>query len=277
MKERDVNDAPKKKRDNEVVAISEEKPKKLRANKSESDQHNDATARASAAPNVLEEEAGPSSKKQNAVAKEKNYEKSFQKSPARESVAAKEEPTIVTNHPHPEPITFRTMASSHPLDLEAAIQRVVKPGNSSDETTKEYLDRGHWIVFRQGHAGDVSDLAALYRSQISSPSNSSSASSSEDTSLEVRLAEGFGDEDTPPSIVALLVDVFSEEDADPALGGAAILSSGLHENMTRILRVEWMAIDRNQDDVLQRRLWLRLGVLAKMTASSLFVVDQNRS
>ena len=81
-----------------------------------------------------------------------------------------------------------------------------------------------WITFRMGHAGDVSELARLYRQEKEHETTKKQKKSSqqqhqqqqqhhqqdETTSLEVRLAEGMGDEDHPPVVCCLLAFVHEE-------------------------------------------------------------------
>uniref|UniRef100_A0A7S4R6P0 Uncharacterized protein n=1 Tax=Ditylum brightwellii TaxID=49249 RepID=A0A7S4R6P0_9STRA len=90
------------------------------------------------------------------------------------------------------------------------------------KSVKHRQQRQCWVRFRPGHAGDASSLASLcQRAQKEGQSGncgpnkdgSSSAAAAnqeeEDTSAaEMRLASGFGDEDTPPAFHAILAEVF---------------------------------------------------------------------
>jgi len=166
-------------------------------------------------------------------------------------------------------------ASKKVWDLESALHHLVRAKGNE----KEKLSSNTCVSFRVGHAGDVSALASFYRKSTSEEKQSPnpvSSSSSEDTSLEVLLAEGLGDEDTPPSVFALLADVYKEDRSKvPYLAAAALLTLGWQEN-ARVLRVEWSAIDRESEvaDVLERRLWLRLSTLALMTSCQILIVNE---
>jgi len=106
---------------------------------------------------------------------------------------------------------------SAPMDLEVALQRVVRmnhygsksnsdnnnvPENYQEEASKEFLSQDCWVNFRMGHAGDAFALASCYQKSKQEDGESTKKSNEEDTTLEVRLAEGLGDEDTPPAIFA---------------------------------------------------------------------------
>jgi hypothetical protein len=176
------------------------------------------------------------------------------------------------------------------VDLESALHHIVQLSDG----IKEYITDNVWISFRVGHAGDASALAACVRksSTLSNTKDNNNCSlptpisdnkkkstslngataSPEDTSLEVRLADGLGDEDTPPSIFALLVDI-SKKDDEPRLGAAALFSTGW-DDVSRILLVEWFYIDDQEKElagIIQRRLWLRLCTLSVMTSCNKIV------
>lgn len=215
------------------------------------------------------------------------------------------------------------------MDLEIALQRVVrmdtttttlnrKPNNNnnnnaSDEeeqvsSSRECLSQDCWVNFRVGHAGDASALASCYQKSkqqpnesisddktttttTKEPSNSSSSTAEEDTSLEVRLADGLGDEDTPPVIFALIADVSFRSDSEKraasekksiVLGAAALLSIVWEEDSSRVLNVEWLHVCNDHDtlnaevaSLLERRMWLRLSALALMTSCALLVAPIN--
>lgn len=163
-----------------------------------------------------------------------------------------------------------------PRDLESAASYVVA---SCKE--KEYLSKEEWVVFRIGNAGDAGLLAALQRkdgkvesSKESHPEKKrkSSAVQSDERSLEMKLSEALGDEDTPPAIFALISDVYSDESTHH-VGASAMMYLGIEEG-TRALMVDWIYVDENSDvsDVLRRRLWLRLSTIAMLTSSLHIVV-----
>ena len=169
------------------------------------------------------------------------------------------------------------------LDLEVSLQRIIHLGEK--EESKEYLSKTKWVHFRIGHASDASAIANFHRgsktnrsneySAIDSKVNISSLSQKEDTSLEVRLADGLGDEDSPPSIFALLADVVCDDDDDRKLVAATVFSSGW-EASAKILIVKMFYVsDEVQDsdiaELLERRMWLRLSAIALMTSNELIV------
>jgi hypothetical protein len=178
------------------------------------------------------------------------------------------------------------------LDLEVALQLLVHMGDEDSKSdsnnnspTKEYLSQTKWVHFRIGQAADASMLAACCRKlkvkpsngeySVDSKKNSVSLSQTEDTSLEVRLAEGLGDEDSPPSVFALLADIVCEKEDCRRLGAAALISGGWEES-NNVLRVHFFYLieDDNYSDVadiLERRVWLRLSALAIMTSNQLIV------
>lgn len=169
-------------------------------------------------------------------------------------------------------------------DLESALHHVAQARD--DDEHESLSSDGTWVRFRVGHAGDVSALAAFYRKSTNVPKqsktegkNSTTSSSAEDTSLEVLLADGLGDEDTPPSVFALLADIYKPDNPKVAqLAASALLTLGWQEN-ARVLRVEWLATDKDQEvaSILERRLWLRLSTLALMTSCQLLVVNERPS
>jgi hypothetical protein len=153
-------------------------------------------------------------------------------------------------------------------------------GNGS----REYVSKDTWVTFRVGHAGDASTLAACYRAvkgenKVEGNEKKKSkegSSSSEESSLEVRLSEAFGDEHTtPPSVFALLADLRSEE-TESILGAAALLSLAWEEQ-ARVLRVEWLYVKEDVAEdasVLERRMWLRLSALAVMTSCQMLSANE---
>ncbi|GKY92846.1 hypothetical protein MPSEU_000254200 [Mayamaea pseudoterrestris] len=121
--------------------------------------------------------------------------------------------------------------------------------------------------------------------------------------LEVWLADAFGNEDIPPSAYALIADIHEHTDAavenldndddkqpltnpearsspsaEPTitLGALAILTE-TWENGSRMLRVEWMYVQRDYPlfEIVERRMWLRLSTLALMTRSQGMIVKES--
>jgi hypothetical protein len=198
--------------------------------------------------------------------------------------AAKQPPSVVSR----DLVTARdsppVLSAGLELDLEVSLQQLVRLSDYED--SKEYLSKTRWVQFRIGHAGDASLLASCFRKskktnnvseskENSKNANTLASTQPEDTSLEVKLAEGLGDEDSPPSVFALLADIVEDKAGDRILGGAALLSSGW-EDSTKVLRVEFFYVldDDNYSDVadlLERRMWLRLSALAIMTSNQMIV------
>lgn len=196
-------------------------------------------------------------------------------------------------------------------DLESALLYLVRsPGEGGP---KEYItfDKSTWVTFQVGHDGDASTIACLYRQSkrrdtSDSPEleptqilleNGNISGTEEEPSvssmLEVWLADGIGDEDTPPSVYCLVAHVHSTTTTiihkppgskttttktTTTLGAVAMLTLAIADG-ERILRVEWMHLDPSlPPDVastLEKRLWLRLSALAWMTACQLLTVDEH--
>jgi hypothetical protein len=268
------NDDSRKKRDSTEVVEgdvirNEEKTKKLRANKPTSGSSLPAAGASARPKSSTLQETNEGSDKASASALEDT---------SVESIAAL---TVDEINPGAAPVR-------HALDLEVALQRIVRMGDKDE--SKEFLSRNRWVNFRIGHAGDASALATCYRKSSCATNHNSddsqqkderkggmNGSATEDTTLEVRLAEGLGDEDTPPSIFALLADVESDNSDERKLGAAALVSIAW-EDVFRVLRVEWFYIvdDEGFQDVanlLERRMWLRLSALAMMTSCQMLVAN----
>jgi hypothetical protein len=170
------------------------------------------------------------------------------------------------------------------IDFETALNRIVRVSDG----VREYVTDDSWLTFRIAHAGDASILATCVRKSNSYEStkddnNSSSninktlsSSTAEDTSLEVRLAEGLGDEDTPPSIFALLCDINTQN--DEAKLAAACMFYMVWEEFSRVLLLECLFVDDTENSkltgLIERRVWLRLCTLAKMTSCEKIIQKQ---
>lgn len=113
----------------------------------------------------------------------------------------------------------------------------------------------------------------------SNHSNHDNSKPTEDVdALELRLASGLGDEDTPPTIFAVIVEVkelcnAEERNIKTTDAAIALLTLDWKYNQ-RILRVEWMYVDKTirEHDLIERRLWFRLSALALVTACQLLPV-----
>ena len=187
------------------------------------------------------------------------------------------------------------------LDLESALYKVTLL--SPTKESREYLtpddkeqrrdDHGTtsrstpWITFRLAHMGDAATLAALYCRKKSSLSSTTTECNEEQISLW--LAEGLGDEDTPPSVFGLLAEVHQDDDGhdeqqqqqqqDDPDGekkekvstcelGAALLLSAAWQNNQRVIRIEWYSIEPAYPN-LAGFVWLRLASLSLWTNSAL--------
>jgi hypothetical protein len=185
-------------------------------------------------------------------------------------------PDVTTaTEPPAERVSLRSI-----LDLESAIHSVVQA--SADCTDR--LPSDEIVSFRVGHNGDSSALAACIRKlrKTDSPGSSSKAErtnstgSLEDTSLEVKLAEGLGDEDNPPCVFALFAEVHTEKDLTPKLGAAALLAMGWDERASA-LYVEWLYVDVDLCFAvfLKKLMLLRLSAIALLTSSSIHVSTES--
>ena len=98
------------------------------------------------------------------------------------------------------------------------------------------------------------------------------------------MAEGLGDEDTPPAIFALIADVTwktepeQQQHQGSVLGAAALISMAWNES--RVLNVEWLYVSKDPKlakvaNLLERRMWLRLSALALMTSCQTLVAPKN--
>lgn len=169
------------------------------------------------------------------------------------------------------------------LDLEVSLQQIVNLGKKDE--SKEYLSKTKWVQFRVGHASDASTLATFYRESKRNKGDEhlasddkvslSNLSQREDTSLENRLAEGLGDEDSPASIYALLAEVVCDDGGDRKLVAAALISSGWEDSAkVMIVKMFYISDEENDSDIaglLERRMWLRLSGLALMTSNEMIV------
>jgi hypothetical protein len=164
-----------------------------------------------------------------------------------------------------------------PIDLESSLNYVVNGEVESISPQK-------FISYRVGHAGDSSTICSLYRKTRCNEreavdekcndknQNSNKPCSVDHDELVVRLASALGDEDTPPSVFALMAEICSKHDIETStsipkeVAAVALVSFDL-ENLGRILRVEWLYVDKSlpEEDLVKRRLWLRLSALALST------------
>lgn len=292
------NDDFRKKRDStEViegdVVVNEEKTKKLRANRPSC---SNSTASAQINTSTTCAQIAPSTAVSAQITSSEGTDTKLQLLPAHEI-----NEVIERIYTAPVEVTCDETSASHAidydiatdvpsrqaLDLEVALQRIVRMGDTDE--SKEYLSLTSWVNFRIGHAGDASALAACYRksrcatdyhcrdNNCNDNKGGLQGAPAEDTSLEVMLAEGLGDEDTPPSICALLAHVESDVSAERKLGAAALVSTAW-EDASRVLRVEWFYVFDDEDfadvaNLLERRMWLRLSALALMTSCQMLAAN----
>lgn len=163
-------------------------------------------------------------------------------------------------------------------DLESALHRISRIGAVQVDVDnvlppREYLssDEKSWVQYRTGHAGDASTIAAWYRRMKTSGRTEAqqlagAEQKGDDNSLELWLADGLGDEDTPPAVFALLAEVITK-DASSELGAVALLTQ-IWQDGKRLLKVDW---HYGSSDLLARRLWLRLSILGLILSSELIV------
>ena len=171
-------------------------------------------------------------------------------------------------------------------DLETALHRIF---TCADTTDKEFLSADKWLTFRMGHAGDASTIASRYRKTLPLYENELSKedgkndekddkikSCDDADALELRIATGMGDEDTPPAVFAIMVEIVSNEDAPTLQLGAVALLTLDWDLGQRLLRIEWFYVDQTlpEYDLVRRRLWLRLSVLALVTTCQLLLSPQ---
>ena len=197
------------------------------------------------------------------------------------------------------------------LDLESALYKVTslsgtnksnekreyltKPAEARDDDTQQQHEGtaavvAQWVTFRLAHTGDAATLAALYCSNRTSNANGKASSqvgnknetTNNEEQISLWLADGLGDEDTPPSVFGLLAQVHEEEKRVEAKGdstaattttstklGAALLLTTAWQNDQRVIRIEWYTIDVARYPTLAGHVWLRLAALSLWTDSAL--------
>jgi hypothetical protein len=109
-------------------------------------------------------------------------------------------------------VTTTTFTIKKPsrFDLEGALNLVFARTKDKEWIVSSDDDTPKWMTFRLGHFGDVSVLGAIYRSNSSlssSPCDVKQSHDDTDDLWDVRLATALGDEDNPPVVYAILVDV----------------------------------------------------------------------
>eukprot|EP00977_Amphora_coffeiformis_P020436 scaffold8266_cov175-Amphora_coffeaeformis.AAC.4 len=124
-----------------------------------------------------------------------------------------------------------------------------------------------WVNFRLAHTGDAATLAALYCKQQQPTSNPN------EEQIALWLADGLGDEDTPPSVYGLLCEVHQEDEkGSHQIGAAVLLTAAWQEDLQRVIRIEWYRIQPEYRK-LEGHLFLRLAALALWTDSALVWVQ----
>ena len=155
-------------------------------------------------------------------------------------------------------------------DLESALHHVVSMGDGC----KEFLSDDAWVIFRVGHVGDASALEKCYRKSRKGGENESVTPEQ----MEVRLADGLGDEDNPPSIFALIGDLKSKsEDVSEDLAAVALFGG---DDNSEVVRVEFIHVNGSLPpaiaSILERRLWLRLSALSLLLSYDIIVEQDTR-
>lgn len=149
------------------------------------------------------------------------------------------------------------------IDIETAMHRILHP-------EREPLSDDMYVTFRAGHAGDATAIEALYHGGKNADTSTEEHKEESASSLELWLAEGMGDEDTPPSVFSILAEISSDDQSSNSHLAAVALFTVAWEANQRMLRVEWCHVDKS---VLARRLWLRLSALALMTGACLCIIE----
>jgi hypothetical protein len=180
-------------------------------------------------------------------------------------------------------VTSEVASRSMSWDLESASHHVARLGDGC----KEQLSDDVWVTFRVGHAGDASTLEKCYSKTLSSTCGERNEDSSSEErakavatseQMEVRLADGLGDEDSPPSIFALIAELSAGNSSAPRDLGAAVLFAG--DESSAIIRVEWLYVDKTLSSqvagILERRLWLRLSALALLMSCDIVAESENQ-
>ena len=175
------------------------------------------------------------------------------------------------------------------LDLESALYKMILL-SPKEQDKKEYLiepciqeERDDstskpppalWVSFRLAHTGDAATLAALYckRSSQSSSEQQESYNQNEEQ-ISLWLADGLGDEDTPPSVYGLLAEVYQDDEkvAYHQLGAAVLLTAAWQDDQ-RVIRIEWYTVKPEYLN-LEGHVLLRLASLALWTDSALVWVQ----
>eukprot|EP00547_Thalassionema_nitzschioides_P013539 CAMPEP_0194248334 /NCGR_PEP_ID=MMETSP0158-20130606/18096_1 /TAXON_ID=33649 /ORGANISM="Thalassionema nitzschioides, Strain L26-B" /LENGTH=156 /DNA_ID=CAMNT_0038984607 /DNA_START=25 /DNA_END=492 /DNA_ORIENTATION=+ len=156
------------------------------------------------------------------------------------------------------------------MDLETALHRVIGFSDNCN-LKREFISPRKWISFRVAHSRDASSIASFYQTKQDNRSDEIKSDMSHDgaikpnddaVAMELRLAQGLGDEDTLPSVFAILVDIYENGADDDALQfttnlaahgidrnekssnlisslAAAALITVEWQNRQRVLRVEW--------------------------------------
>jgi len=180
-------------------------------------------------------------------------------------------------------------------DLESAIAGLFAEYEDPELTQKNLQfdvdGNNYWIEFRVGHSGDAASLAALF-SQKEKKHNVDAQDRADSnqlmlkekpreelddcSKLELRIASGLGDEQTPPALHAILAEICVGDIKErhsgtlKELGAAAIatIDWNPHQSM-RYLRLEEIKVDESKVPIkhlLMRRLLLSLSALALKTA-----------
>ena len=180
-------------------------------------------------------------------------------------------------------------------DLECALLYMTQ-GETDEKELISNNRSGPWVTFRVGHAGDASTIANWYRQstlldnpepelEVTTPHETNSDDDSHDETsrssmLEVWLANGLGDEDTPPAVHALVAQVHEEQAVGMVsiLMGAVVLFTLCWEHGERVLRIPWIHFDSrvpyHSRRLLEQRTWLRISILSQMTGCQSIAVDK---
>ena len=170
-------------------------------------------------------------------------------------------------------------------DIESAIDYLCRPCVSSEPMD---TDLSKILTFRPAKSSDSQQLLSLYReSKPCKCANDDNANDRKDCGdvedmprLEVQLADALGDEDHPPFVHGIIVELWSNNEREPLVpvAGAALLSQGKDIDGNDCLRVEWLyrgvkEMSSSESELLRQRLFLRLSALAVLVNSTLILSE----
>ena len=218
---------------------------------------------------------------------------------------------IIRELPSDEPIgndehvTFRVGHSGDAARIASLYQRATAPlaMNTATPTAATSVATTSVSTNKTSTTNNDKETKKREAHDKTSNSNSSSANNGDDDNhaFELRLADGLGDENTPPAIYALLVEVqrrdsihakdeensknsINRNSSSAVLGAVVLLTASSHHPQQQqpqqpqkqqyqcTVRVEWKHIDATvvrSVHVLERRILVRLAALALLAECNL--------